>query len=184
VSDDHRKLHELATVLEQVKETTSVANKFFDDYKEEILKKAAKKSLTKNISDLTEALSGSAFQDIVLACEQKELIQSSFKRNLLDTSSTRTIDMKATELVSEMQSIVSFRPDCLDTFLCVLTQHGGIPGITVAEAIAKDYGHTLPNYYERSLPTPAGMINHYKLSLKLLPCIYTMIVIIIIIFSI
>jgi hypothetical protein len=33
-----------------------------------------------------------------------------------------------------------------------LTQHGGIPGRTVAEATAKDYGYTLPNY-EVSLRT-------------------------------
>ena len=34
VSDDHRKLHELATVLDQFKETKSVANNIISDYSE------------------------------------------------------------------------------------------------------------------------------------------------------
>ena len=34
VSDDYRKLHELATVLDQFKETKSVANSIISDYSE------------------------------------------------------------------------------------------------------------------------------------------------------
>jgi hypothetical protein len=165
ISIDYRNLVEIATVLSQFKETKSTAKNIINDCDQtsfirsnkkrkqqystspkalikqprinEEISISAKEAIKKNITRLNDALVNQ-FQFVVLACEEKEIITSEFSRNLLDLSTTRSTQDKVAALVKEMQNIVSFQPDCLDIFLCVLVKNGGIPGSVVANDIAND----------------------------------------------
>jgi hypothetical protein len=141
VSDDHRELHELATVLDQFKETKSVAKTFLNDCNHQ-KKITAKEAVLKNTSRLIDAVTGCSFQGFVTGCAEKSLITPYYRNHLLHDTPMN----KEALLIHEIEKVVQFQPSCLDTVLCILIDKCGIPGTVVAEAVANDYGYTLPNY--------------------------------------
>ena len=97
----------------------------------------AKRAITSNIAKLNDAISTlDNFQSIVLECEQKGLISTDFKIQLLHTPGVPIKD-SASRLTSHLQSTVGLNPTSLDTLLCILVNKAGISGRAVADSIAQ-----------------------------------------------
>jgi hypothetical protein len=108
----------------------------------------AVQSITKSIARLNEAISlaEGIHHIIVLACEQQGLITPQFSKELLNP--WKSTQARATDLINCIQTVVGYRPECLDEFLSILVVKGGILGLEVAGSVAKDYPHYLPKYRE------------------------------------
>jgi hypothetical protein len=146
VSNDHRKLHELATVLDQFKETKSVADSIMIDYNSIVKarKRAADEAVKRNIVDLKNAISP-AFEDIVLACKQEKLIEQNY-------SSTNKAK-RCSDFITHIRNLIDVQPAHLDTFLCILNGkdlHTSKVANSVAES-CKNNGYNLPKYNERMI---------------------------------
>lgn len=98
---------------------------------------AAREAVRKNIVHLNKAVSLS-FENVILACEEKELIVSSFRQQLIHTPhKTRCI-----EFIDCIHNTVGLNPAHLDTFLSIL--HDGGPATSeVAKSVAKSCKFTL-----------------------------------------
>ena len=79
----------------------------------------AKAAIRAHITDLGKVIS-QAFESIVGACAEKNLIPTALSKNLTDTFSGQTTDQRAGKLIGSIQSSVELFPKNLDTFLCVL----------------------------------------------------------------
>ena len=101
---------------------------------------SGKEAVRKNLVDLNSALSAhpDTFRSIVIMCEQKGLITTGVSSGLLDTLTGRSTQDRANQLVRDLQTTIELKPECLDTFLCILKQKGGVAGCTVAQNIAKE----------------------------------------------
>ena len=106
-----------------------------------VLGRAAKSAITAHIADLVQALSATedCLKNVILACEEKGLITSSFKRTLTDGLTGRSTQDRARQLVSDIQNTVNFVPNYLDTFLSILVEGECTPAIRqVADDIATE----------------------------------------------
>ena len=94
-----------------------------------LLGRAAKNAITANIVDLVQVLSATEayLKTIILACEAKELITSTFKRTLTDELTGRSTQDRARQLVSDVQNTVNFSPNHLDIFLSILVEEECTP---------------------------------------------------------
>ena len=101
---------------------------------------SGKEAVRKNLVDLNSALSAhqETFISIVLKCQEEDLITTGVGNGLLDPLIGRSIQDRAYQLVNYLQTIIGLQPECLDTFLCILKDEGGVSGRTVAQNIAKE----------------------------------------------
>lgn len=103
------------------------------------LKHLATESIRKNISSLSEVLSTEeTLRDVVIACEEAKLITTSNKKELFDNLSGRSTQARANKLIEILQSVVSFKPEHLDTLLVIVRDKGGVVGPVVAGNIARE----------------------------------------------
>ena len=102
--------------------------------------KEAEGAVRNTLDDLNSALSAhpDTFRSIVLKCQQESLITPGVSSELLDPLTGRSIQDRASQLVINLQTTIGLQPECLDTFLCILKQKGGVPGRIVAQNIAKE----------------------------------------------
>jgi hypothetical protein len=112
----------------------------------EVYKIDARKAVTTNIAKLTEAVSAAenTFITIVLSCQEHNLITPNFSKELRDNFTGKSTQLRATDLINNIETVVGSRPDCLDAFLSILVNKGGIPGTEAARAVAETYSHDLP----------------------------------------
>ena len=101
--------------------------------------KEAVLAVTKNLVDLNSALSEQwNTLNIVNKCQEKHLITSGVSSALLDSQTNKSTQDRASQLVSNLQTAIRLQPECLDTFLCILKDEGGVSCSTVAQNIAKE----------------------------------------------
>ena len=99
---------------------------------------SAKEAVKKNLVDLIDALSNHNIQRIVEMCEQKGLITAGVSKELRDSQTNKSARDRASQLVSNLQTTIGLKPECLDTFLCILKDEKDVSCSTVAESIAKE----------------------------------------------
>ena len=105
---------------------------------------SAKEAVRKNLVDLNSALSAhpETFQSIVLKCQQEGLITPVVSKGLLELTG-RSIQDRANQLVTNLQTTIGLQPDYLDTFLCILKDEKDVSCSTVAQNIAKECKSTV-----------------------------------------
>lgn len=110
-----------------------------------VLGRAAKNAITAHIVDLVQVLSSTEayLKNVILACEAKGLITSTFKRTLTDEMTGRSAQDRARQLVSDVQNTVNFSPNCLDTFLSILVEEDCTPA---TRAVADDIADKCKKY--------------------------------------
>jgi hypothetical protein len=114
--------------------------------------RAAKKAITDNLCLLNDELSKNVvvFHDVVLGCQQLDIITSKFGQSLRSTTTPTPLTTKASELVDYIQTSVSFNAVYLDEFLSVLVRQGCKEAAEKVAESAKKYGLKLPKYDKAS----------------------------------
>ena len=118
-------------------------------------------AVRKNLVELNSALSAhpNTFRSIVLICEQDDLITTGVSNELLDPLIGKSTQERASQLVTNLQTTIGLQPECLDTFLCILRQKGGVSGRTVAQKIAKECKLFFHNFTFSSKSLQMGCLN-------------------------
>jgi hypothetical protein len=124
----------------------------------------AKDAIIANLPQLIKAVSinDAVFRAIVLSSVKHRLIIQSFSIEILEMDKTPLAD-RATRFISSISAVVDFNHNHLDTFLLILHDEGGVTGIEMARAIAKDHGRDLPQYEAASADKPSTQ-NYYDQS--------------------
>ena len=91
-----------------------------------------------NKADLTEVLATTeaVFRNIVLSCEEKEIVNSEESKILINNMTGQSLQARAGQLAHIVQTVVKYCPDQLDVFLCILQEKGNLPVQVIAERIA------------------------------------------------
>ena len=108
-----------------------------DDERTEVIKRAASEAMKKNTVALNRAISPS-FENIILTCEQDDLIALDFRQKLLQTPQTT----RCIEFIDYIRNIVEIEPSHLDTFLSILHKEGPLTS-EVAKSVAKYCKYTI-----------------------------------------